>query len=369
MAVRDYYSRGQRVLYEQPLLVVFAIAALFFAFDLIRRLGTGNLVMADLLSYLWNGLVLGMSLGLAGIGLSMTYSILNFANFAHGDLITSGAFAGWATAFLIAGLGEFSFESLILIGGPISIGSNQIGINIISTPLALFVGLIVAAVVTAVLALVLDRLVFKPMRDADGVTLMIASVGVALILRNLITYAFLTDSRGLTGGDIPSFTLNLGSGAVTLGGHQITLVIVAGLLMAGTHVMLQYTKLGTAMRAMAANKDLAQVTGIPTEKVVRLTWIIGGGLTGCAGFLIALQQGTLSVTIGWNLLLLVFAAVIVGGVGSIYGAMVGGIALGIASRMALVWIPAAFLLVAAFIVMIVMLLVRPSGLFSGRTTA
>lgn len=369
MAVEDYYSRGQRVLYEQPLLVVLTITGLFFTLDLVRQLATGTLVIADLLNYLWNGLVLGMSLGLAGIGLSMTYSILNFANFAHGDLITSGAFAGWATTFVIAGLGEFSLKALILIGGPISIGSNQIGINIVSTPLALLVGLIVAAAMTAGLALVLDRLVFKPMRDADGVTLMIASVGVALILRNLIMYAFLTDSRGLTGGDIPAFTLNLGSGALTLGGHQITMVVVAGLLMAGTHVLLQYTKLGTAMRAMAANKDLAKVTGIPTERVVRLTWIIGGALTGCAGFLIALKQGTLTVTIGWELLLLVFAAVIVGGVGSIYGAMVGGIALGIASRLALIWIPAAFLLVAAFVVMIVMLLVRPSGLFSGRTTA
>ena len=369
MAVRDYYNSGQEALYEQPILVVFTVAGLFFAFDLVRQLGTGSLVIADLMSYLWNGLVLGMSLGLAGIGLSMTYSILNFANFAHGDLITSGAFAGWATAFVIAGLGEFSFKALVLIGGPIAVGSNQLGINVISTPLSILVGLIVSAAITAMLALALDRVVFKPMRDSDGVTLMIASVGVALILRNLITYTFLTDSRGLTGGDIPGFSIDMGASSLTLGGHQITLVVVAGLLMIGTHILLQYTKLGTAMRAMAANKDLAQVTGIPTERVVKLTWIIGGGLTGCAGFLIALEQGTLSVTIGWNLLLLVFAAVIVGGVGSIYGAMVGGIVLGIASRVALVWIPASFLLVAAFLVMIVMLLVRPSGLFSGRTTA
>ncbi|EMA23921.1 MULTISPECIES: branched-chain amino acid ABC transporter permease [Haloarcula] len=365
MAARDYYSRGQNLLYNRPVLVIFAVIGVFLVFDILRQLGTGTIVVTDLMSYLWNGLVLGMSLGLAGVGLSMTYSILNFANFAHGDLITSGAFAGWATAFLIAGLGEFSVEALVLIGGPIAVGSNELGINVVNTPLALLAGLLVAAALTAVLSLLLDRIVFKPMRSADGVTLMIASVGVALFLRNFLTFSFLTDSRGLTGGNVPQFTI----ADVTFGGHQITLVVVAALLMLGTHILLQYTKIGMAMRAMAANKDLAKVTGIPTERVVKLTWIIGGGLTGCAGFLIALQQGTLTVTMGWDLLLLVFAAVILGGVGSIYGAMVGGVILGIASRLALVWIPASFLLVAAFVIMIVMLLVRPSGLFSGRTTA
>ncbi|EMA05067.1 branched-chain amino acid transport system permease protein [Haloarcula vallismortis] len=365
MAARDYYSRGQNIVYNRPVLVVFAVIGVFLVFDIFRQLGTGTITATDLVSYLWNGLVLGMSLGLAGVGLSMTYSILNFANFAHGDLITSGAFAGWATAFLIAGLGDFSVEALVLIGGPIAVGSNELGINVVNTPLALLAGLLVAAVLTAALSLLLDRIVFKPMRSADGVTLMIASVGVALFLRNFLTFSFLTDSRGLTGGNVPQFTL----GGVTFGGHQITLVLVAALLMLATHVLLQYTKIGTAMRAMAANKDLAKVTGIPTERVVKLTWGIGGGLTGCAGFLIALQQGTLTVTMGWDLLLLVFAAVILGGVGSIYGAMVGGVILGIASRLALVWIPASFLLAAAFVLMIVMLLVRPSGLFSGRTTA
>jgi branched-chain amino acid transport system permease protein len=120
---------------------------------------------------------------------------------------------------------------------------------------------------------------------------------------------------------------------------------------------------------MADNEDLARVTGIPTERVVRWTWVIGGGLTGAAGFLIALERGTISFQFGWVLLLLIFAAVILGGIGSVYGAIVGGIVMGLASSVSLVWIPSEFSNVAAFAIMIFVLLYRPEGLFSGRTTA
>jgi len=123
------------------------------------------------------------------------------------------------------------------------------------------------------------------------------------------------------------------------------------------------------MRAMADNEDLARVTGIPTERVVRLTWTLGGALAGVSGYLLVLESGTISFNFGWILLLLIFAAVIVGGIGSIYGAMVGGVLIGLVDRLALIWLPSGLTRAAAFLVLIVVLLLRPSGIFSGVSTA
>jgi branched-chain amino acid transport system permease protein len=376
MAVDEYYDRGMEVLSRAGgalrgrwLAVVFGTLAALLAVDLGRKLLSGSVVVADLVTFLWSGTILGLAIGLAGIGLSLTYSILNFANFAHGDLMTSGAFAGWLAAFLVAGLSEFSLEALVFIGGPVPVDVGALGISVTNTPVAVVLGLVVAVGTTAGLALLIDRIVFRPMRDQSGISLLIASVGVALALRYLIVFVFQASSRGLTSGQaIPSATVPVGTGSIIVSAHEVTLVVLAVVLMGATHVLLRYTELGTAMRAMADNEDLARVTGIPTERVVRATWLIGGALTGAAGFLIALEQGTLTASLGWELLLLIFAAVILGGIGSVYGAIAGGLVIGIASRLSLVWLPSSLVIAAAFGVMIAMLLVRPSGLLGGVTT-
>jgi branched-chain amino acid transport system permease protein len=200
--------------------------------------------------------------------------------------------------------------------------------------------------------------------------LLIAGVGVALALRYLIVFVFQAGTRGLTSGPMtPSWRIAIGDGTVAITAHELTLAGIAALLMLGTHLLLRYTKLGTAMRAMADNRDLAQITGIPTERVVRDTWLLGGGLAGASGFLIALERGTLTTDLGWALLLLIFAAVILGGIGSVYGAILGGLVIGIASRLSLVWLPSSLIIAAAFLAMITIMLVRPSGLLGGVRTA
>ncbi|AEN05472.1 ABC-type transporter, integral membrane subunit [halophilic archaeon DL31] len=366
MELRTTVDWGRQLLSNRSFTVFAAVVGLLLAVDLTQRLSSGNLAAAQLLSYLWDGLVFGLGLGLAGIGLSMTYSILNFANFGHGDYLTAGAFSGWSAAWLLAGMGSGAgaIQLLLLESGL----ATQVNVSIIAAPLEILGGLVVAAVVTVLLSLLLDRIVYKPMRDEEGISLLIASIGVALALRYTIVLFFNTDSRGLTAGDA-TVDLPVGAGAVTVTAHQTTLVIVAVALMLGVHLLLQRSKLGKAMRAMADNEDLARVTGIPTERVVRFTWIIGGGLAGAAGFLLALERGNIVFSFGWRLLLPVFAAVILGGIGSIYGAMFGGIAIGIARSVSAVWIPAEFSLVAAFLLMILVLLFKPSGIFQGRTTA
>ncbi|MFB6148616.1 MAG: branched-chain amino acid ABC transporter permease [Halobacteriales archaeon] len=412
----DTGSSVRGIIIDRPGLVVvgavFAILGLDFVLKLAgaaitiggTQLLGGQLPLPRLLTLVWDGLVIGLAIGLAGIGLSMTYSILSFANFSHGDYVTSGAFAGWAVTFLLAGLtsNQGTIGYLLSIGAGDGPSSAQLAINIVNTPVALLIGLAVAILATLGLSLLVDRLVYRPMRGEGAISLLIASIGVALVLRYLIVFMFTGTNRGLTAGggrlefasidgqlifewvirqpNQPDTVLfDLGLPVVRFGGYtaellaitsaEATLVVIALVLMAGLHVVLQFTKLGKAMRAMADNKSLAQVTGIPTERVIRATWIIGGGLAGAAGFLIALERGTLSFNLGWVLLLLIFAAVILGGIGSIYGAMVGGVVIGLTETLSLIWIPSSFTTAAAFAIMILMLLFKPDGLYGGVTTA
>jgi len=354
-----------------------AVAALLFlAVDLVLRLAGisvtgigirmgGDLALGTLGQRLWTGLVVGVIFGLAGIGLSMTYSILNFANFSHGDLMTTGAFTGWGVALLIAGWGVGDAGFLVLVRSGTGPGPSQIGASIVSSPLAILAGVVVAAVVTAAVAVLVHTVVYKPMRDRGGIPLLIASIGVALALRSLVQFVYGGQNRGITATEgVQRDVLGL---SVDL--HQVTLLLVALGLMVLMHLLLQRTKLGKAMRAMADNKDLALVTGIPTERIVRATWLLGAALAGVSGFLFVLERGTMDYNLGWFLLLFIFAGVILGGIGSIYGAIVGGLVIGFVHEVSLIWISSDFNTAAAFVIMILVLLYRPEGIFGGVTTA
>ena len=336
--------------------------------DIVRRLVTGELAIDTFSTILWRGIVDGLLIGLAAIGLSMTYSILRFANFSHGDLVTTGAFTGWTVSYLIAGSGVAELGSRLLLRADGRAQPGEIGMDVLGEPLAILVGLVVAAIATVLVALLIDRLVYRPMRDAGGIPLLIASVGVALVLRYVIAFFYTSSTRGIT-ASAPRFEHDLIFWTGSLNLHQLTMVGAALVLMVGVHLMLQYSKLGKAMRAMADNKDLALITGIPTERVVWATWVIGAGLAGVAGYLVVLDRGTITYNLGWFLLLLVFAAVILGGIGSIYGAIAGALIIGLAINLSLIWIPADMNEIAAFGLMIVVLIFRPQGLLGGVETA
>jgi branched-chain amino acid transport system permease protein len=370
MGISETYARGRQLLGANPgnVLLVGIVAVLLL--DLGRQLLVGDQQFFRLGVLIKDGLMRGLVIGLAGIGLSMTYSILSFANFAHGDYITAGGFAGWATTYVIAGGfgARADIGSLLLVGAGGSVFGGALGIGIVSSPLAVVVGLVVAGVFTIALALFVDRYAFEPLRDRSGIALLITSIGVAFAIRFLIQFVFGPSRRGVTTTQ-PSITVPFIDGTLQLRAHDVTLAVIAVGLMLGVHFLLQRTKLGKAMRAMADNEDLARVTGIPTEQVVRYTWIIGSGLTGVGGYMFFLWKGTMGYFDGWLLLLLIFAAVILGGIGSIYGAILGGLIIGLTASVSVVWIPSDFARAAAFLVMIVILIVKPEGLFAGRTTA
>jgi len=362
----------------------------------------GDVPISEAAGLAWSGIVIGAVIGLASIGLSLTYSILNFANFAHGDYLTVGAFSGWAVTYVIAGVGGLLALGETALNALTGLGQSRLGdadlvalvllrtppldagANIWLSPLAIVVGLVVAVGITVAVALALDRFVYRPMRDAEGISLLIASIGVAFLLRYLVAFVFgngrriVTSTEKLPSLDVAAAITDLlpflapARSAVIVDLHELTLVVVAGVLMVGLHVLLQFTKLGKAMRAMADNRALAQVTGIPTERVIKSTWVIGAGLTGAAGYLLVLSQGGLGFQTGWLLLLLIFAAVIMGGIGSIYGAIAGGLVIGLASRLSLIWLQgdlSSFARPTAFALMILILLFRPSGIFGGVETA
>jgi branched-chain amino acid transport system permease protein len=367
MAVSDRSSWRGRFL-DNPAAFVAGAVAVLLLLDLLRRLVDGTLGPSTLLTYLWTGLVIGLIYGLAGIGLSLTYSILNFANFAHGEYITVGAFSGFSTAYLVAGGGIATLGNLFLLRP----AAGQVGVSITSAPVAVVIGLLVAVVATVAVALVLDRVVYKPMRSAEGISLLIASIGVAFVVRYLLAIVYGTQRPGVTAGTQRYFIGDaLGLGRFIVDAHQLIIVVAAGVLVVGVHLLLTRTKLGKSMRAMADNEDLARVTGIPTERVIRSTWVLGGGLAGAAGFLLVLSQGTIAYNIGWRLLLLIFAAVILGGIGSVYGAVVGGIIIGIVQQASAIWLSGVWsdmTLPVTFALLIVILLVRPQGIYGGVET-
>lgn len=285
----------------------------------------------EYLQTLFYGVVLGSIITLGAIGLSLTYSILRFANFAHGDLLTVGAY------------GAFLFFTIL--GWPMY--------------LAFPLGMALAALV----ALVADRLFYARLRRTGPVILLISSFGVALILRSAVQLAFGPDNVVYQSGiELP---IRLGEFRIKpthlyiLGG---ALVIVGAL-----HTFLSRTKIGKAMRAMSDNANLAMISGINTERVVVWTWGIGAALAGAAGVFLALDT-QLHPTMGWKFLLAIFAAAILGGIGRPYGAILGGLVIGIVEEYSTYVVSPAYKPAAAFLVMVLVLIIRPSGLFRGVKT-
>ncbi|AGN01307.1 branched-chain amino acid ABC-type transport system, permease component [Salinarchaeum sp. Harcht-Bsk1] len=368
MEASDVRRTLSRLRVEQVLGAILGLLLVFLVVDLFRQLLTGALDVSTLRRYVWQGIVVGLIYGLAGIGLSMTYSILRFANFSHGDLLTTGAFSGWASAYVIAGFGAYGLGDLLLVRPNNDPAPGQIGMAIDQEPIAILGGIAFAAVVTVLIALAADRLVYRRLRNESAIALLIASVGVAFVLRYLIAFVFTTSNRSVP-ASAPEETIDLGFVSTTVDLHELTLVTSAVVLMVAVHLMLQYTKLGKSMRAMADNRDLAKITGIPTERVVLATWVIGAALAGVAGYLIVLNTGTITYTRGWTLLLPIFAGVILGGIGSIYGAILGGLVIGIVDQVAIIWVPNRLTTAAAFLLMILILIFRPQGLLGGVETA
>ena len=290
-----------------------------------------------------DGVVYSSIIVLGSIGLSLIYSIAGFANFAHGDTMTVGAYA-----------------TLVIFG---VVGGTSM--SVLGLPVSFFLALLLGAAVTAVVALLTERLVYKPL-DVGPIGLLITSIGVAFVYRALVQIRFSADSRRY---DIqalrPIDWLLEYNVAVTE--HEVAMVASAIVLVVGLHLLLQHTDLGRKMRATADNPSLARASGIRVRRIELWTWIIGAGLAGAGGAFLGLFN-QLIPRMGFNLLLVIFAAVILGGIGSVYGAMLGGFLIGMVVQLTPILtsigipIGSEYARALAFLIMVVVLLVRPQGI-------
>jgi len=284
----------------------------------------------DVIQLLIYGIVTGSILALGAIGVSLVFSILRFAHFAHGDLMTVGAYAA-----LVAVAGA---------GLPI----------IVAAPFAI---LVVAAV-----AIATELTVYRPLRASSPIVLLISSFGMALILRSAVQLIWGTGNQTYAAG----IQLPMRIAGIAVKPDHLWIIVGTVALIAALHVFLKYTKIGKAMRAMADNADLARITGIPTGRVILIAWVIAGGLAAMAGIFLAMDT-RLHPVMGWQLLLPVFAAAIVGGIGRPYGAIAGGLLIGVAMEMSTLVINPAYKQAVAFALMVATLIVRPTGIFRGSS--
>ena len=215
----------------------------------------------------------------------------------------------------------------------------------------------------ALVAVAIDQLVYRRIRRTQPVILLISSFGMALILRSLIQLIWGSDNQTYASGIQFPWRLDWLGGLRLKPDHAWIVLISLGLIVT-VHLFLSRTRLGKAMRAMSDNMDLALVTGIPAERVIMMTWIIGGALAGAAGVFLGIDT-RLHPVMGWTALLPIFAATILGGIGRPYGAIVGGMVIGISMEMSTLFMPAAYKPAVAFAILVAMLIVRPQGIFKG----
>ena len=311
------------------------------------------------------GVVTGSVLALGAIGLTLIYGVLKFAHFAHGDSMMLAAYL--AFFFLTGNIVEERADARLLPWSVADLPAATEPILDFSFGYGLLIAIVIAGAAVAAVFIVLDRLVYAPLRRrGSGIVIFaIASLGIAIAMRSVILIIWGPMPRFYSPGIRPTTDLPFDVRIVT---DQFFVFGAAVLLAAVVYVILFRTKLGKAMRAMADNADLALVSGINTDQIVRWTWIVGGALVAIAGSLLALQT-QLNPELGFVLLLPLFAATVLGGIGSPHGAFVGGMVVGISQEVAVTLdiLSPGYKFSVAFVILIFILLFRPRGLFGAQS--
>jgi branched-chain amino acid transport system permease protein len=297
--------------------------------------------------FLVDGLMAGALIGLGAIGVTLTYSILGFANFAHGEFI---AFGAYATLIIATGVGA------LIVGSDQSIGPLSISWALIAASVA-------AIGLTGALALALDFILFRRLRGRSAaISLVMASFGASMAIRASLEFAF-TSSPAYFTRDL-QIARSIGFG-LRVTPNQIALMIVTAIVLMATHALMTRTQAGRAMRAVAENPALARVAGVNVDETIRFVWLLGGALAAASGVMLGLLV-QIRPFMGFDLLLPLFAAAILGGVGSVPGAFLGALIIGLGEAATVQLAGAQWRAAVAFIVLIAVLIIRPSGLF-GRS--
>lgn len=287
-----------------------------------------------------NGLMLGSVYSLVALGYSMVYGIIKLLNFAHGDIYMTGAFVGLAVLSAVSG----------------TVGAGWAGIML---------AMIISMLIVGLLGVLIQRIAYQPMLSAPRLSILITALGVSLILYNTVMV--------VTNGEFKAFITDLGFEGVELGSihisyTQIVIVLATAVLMIGLHIFISRTMYGKAMRAIALDQDACRLMGINVKKIIALTFFIGSALAAAAGIMAGVYYGSIHFFMGFIIGLKAFTAAVIGGIGSIPGAMVGGLILGLleAAGTQLPFVGSEWKDVFAFAILILLLVFRPTGIL-GKT--
>lgn len=293
--------------------------------------------MQDLPQQIINGLTLGSIYALIAIGYTMVYGIIGLINFAHGEVYMIGSFVGITTI----------------------VGCSSMGIT--AVPLLLLAAFIVAIIITSCYGYAIERVAYKPLRSSPRLVPLISAIGMSIFLQNYV-------ANGQSNKDIALKPLiterwTFGSeGDITISALQVIIFVVTVISMAALSLFIQKSKTGKAMRACSEDIGMAKLLGINADKVIALTFILGAALAAIAGVLVTLYIGVVNPFVGFIAGLKAFTAAVLGGIGSIPGAMLGGFILGLAESFTSAYLDTAYQDVVAFSLLVLVLLFRPTGI-------
>ncbi|MBN1504179.1 MAG: branched-chain amino acid ABC transporter permease [Candidatus Eisenbacteria bacterium] len=292
--------------------------------------------MQEFLQQLVNGITWGSIYALIALGYTMVYGILRLINFAHGDVYMVGAFVAYYAARVMGA------------SGPVG-------------PLAAVGILLIAMAACAGLGVVIERGAYKPLRTSPRLTALITAIGVSLLLENLGLIVFGADPKFFP-QIVARKQMELVSGVI-VGSHQLVVLGVAVFLMVLLQVVVFRTKIGRAMRAVSFHREAASLMGVSTDNVITFTFAVGSALAAAAGVLVALSNPKIDPLMGIMPGIKAFVAAVLGGIGNIPGAVVGGLIMGVAEVMVVGYVSSTFRDAIAFALLIIILLVKPTGLF------
>lgn len=296
--------------------------------------------MAEFIQQLTNGLAVGGIYALIALGYTMVYGVLKLINFAHGEMVTMGAYLGMT----------------ILVSTALA--------GTISAPVAVLLIIVMVMGLAGLMGFMLERIAYRPLRRAGRLAAVVSALGASIFLQNAIMLFYSPNYQVYPENVRMSITLQFMGMNFPL--MRIIMFLASVLLMVALYLFINKTKTGTAIRAVAIDQGAARLMGIDVNRIISLVFIIGPALGGAAGMLMGLYYGQIRYDMGTMYGLKAFTAAIIGGIGNIPGAMIGGLLLGVAEAMGAAYVSPAWKDAFAFLVLILILILRPTGLLGER---
>lgn len=296
--------------------------------------------MNEFLQQLINGLAVGGIYALVALGYTMVYGVLKLINFAHGDLFTIGAYLG--LTLLVSGGLSGSLAPVLAVG---------------------LVVLIVFGLV-ALFGVALERVAYRPLRKANRLAAVVSALGASIVFQNAVMLIYGARVYVYPENLIPSLVFNVFGLNVPV--MRVIVIVSSLVLMLALYAFINRTRMGTAIRAVAIDQGAARLMGINVDRVISLVFLIGAGLGGVAGVMVGVYYGQIDFMMGWTYGLKAFTAAILGGIGNIPGAMIGGLLLGVIEALGASYLAMAWKDAIAFLVLILILIIRPTGLLGER---